>query len=231
MKKFNYIYLIRNNTSGKIYIGKHTTDNIDDGYMGSGKIIKRAIKKEGIGNFTKEILSYADTLKTLNFLERFYIKKYKARNSDIGYNLTDGGDGGAWNKGVPVKPETKIRISRAHIGKKRGSMSDETKHKLSVINKGKRLSEEVKIKMSESHKGKVLKPFTDEHRKHISESMKKRTGEKCSMFGKHHSEETKQRMRKPHNVIKHKWLTPNGEIKITTQNIVTRFHNDWKMIS
>lgn len=231
MKKFNYIYLIRNNTNNKIYIGKHSTDNLDDGYMGSGKIIKRAIKKEGDENFTKEILSYADTLKTLNFLERFYIKKYKARNSDIGYNLTDGGDGGAWNKGVPAKLESKIKMSKAHIGKKRGSMSDETKHKLSVINKGKCLSDEVKLKMSNSRKGKTRKPFTDEHRKHMSESAKQRTCEKSGMFGKHHSEESKQKMRKPHNVIKHKWLTPKGEIKITTQNIVTRFHNDWKMIS
>lgn len=231
MKKFNYIYLIRNIINNKIYIGKHSTDNLDDGYMGSGKLIKRAIKKEGVENFTKEILSYTDTPKTLNFLEKFYIKKYKARNNDIGYNLTYGGDGGSWNKGLHLKLETKNKISIAHIGKKRGSMSDETKHKLSIINKGKIISEETRLKMSLAHKGKKQKPFTDEHRKHISEFAKQRTGEKSGMFGKHHSEETKQKMRKPHNVIKHKWLTPNGEIKITTQNIVTRFHNDWIIIS
>ena len=118
MKKFNYIYLITNTLNNKIYVGKHSTDKLDDGYFGSGKLIKQAIKKYGIENFTKEYLAFCDTEDKLNWFEKFYIKKYKAR--EAGYNLTDGGDGSLgrkpWNKGVSQTECTKSKISNTLKG-------------------------------------------------------------------------------------------------------------------
>ena len=135
MKVYNYIYKITNQINGKIYIGKHSTDNLDDGYMGSGKLILKAEQKYGIENFTKEYLAFCDTEEKLNWFEKFYIKKFNAR--EVGYNLTDGGDG--------------------HLG---FIMSEETKRKLSEVKKGKTLSEETKQKISDAmkawNKGKKL---------------------------------------------------------------------------
>lgn len=71
----HYVYRITNNTNKKYYIGIHSTKItyefkdedelknylISDGYWGSGTDIIKAIKKEGLENFTKEVLKIFST--------------------------------------------------------------------------------------------------------------------------------------------------------------------------
>ena len=90
--KYNYIYKIENLINGNFYIGIHRTNNLNDDYFGSGTILKRAIKKHGIGNFKKEILeffnSYEDALKK----EREIVTVDFLKNKKC-YNVKEGGYG------------------------------------------------------------------------------------------------------------------------------------------
>jgi len=87
---FYTIYKTTNLVNGKFYIGKHKTKDLDDGYMGSGKILKHAISKYGLDNFHKEILHICESEKQMNALEKILV----VPDIEMNYNLCDGGKGG-----------------------------------------------------------------------------------------------------------------------------------------
>jgi len=86
---FYTVYKITNNINGKYYIGKHQTKDLDDEYMGSGKLLKHAINKYGIENFNKEILHVFDNVEEMNAREAELVIV-----SEGTYNLCEGGQGG-----------------------------------------------------------------------------------------------------------------------------------------
>ena len=83
------IYKITNLVNDKIYIGQKLHDSSD--YLGSGKLIKRAIRKHGRENFTKDILEHCTSKEHLDEREKFWIKELNSRDSLIGYNISSGG--------------------------------------------------------------------------------------------------------------------------------------------
>lgn len=83
------IYKITNTINGKFYIGKHQTNKLNDGYMGSGKLLKLAIRKYGLENFKKEILHIFNTEEEMNIKEKELVVI-----SEMSYNLCEGGHGG-----------------------------------------------------------------------------------------------------------------------------------------
>lgn len=90
MKKHYLVYQITNLVNDKIYIGIHGTDDLEDGYMGSGGYLWRAIKKHGIENFRKEILFEYDNPDEMIAKERELVdRKFIARKDT--YNLALGG--------------------------------------------------------------------------------------------------------------------------------------------
>jgi hypothetical protein len=86
------VYRTVNTVNGKFYIGVHKTDNPNDGYLGSGKLIKRAVAKYGEQNFQKEILVIFENPSDAFELEKKLVAK--AMSDPLCYNLKAGGEGG-----------------------------------------------------------------------------------------------------------------------------------------
>lgn len=86
------IYKIVNNLNNRYYIGQHQTDNINDGYTGSGKLIRQAIEKYDLSCFTKEILFDFDNFEDMNNKEIELVQLSNCFPYDpLSYNLTPGG--------------------------------------------------------------------------------------------------------------------------------------------
>lgn len=87
------IYKITNTINNKIYIGKHKTNDINDSYMGSGKILHKAIEKYGIDKFKKEILFECSNEEEMNQKEAEIVDEEFIARLDT-YNIKLGGQGG-----------------------------------------------------------------------------------------------------------------------------------------
>ena len=99
-KEFHYFYKITNKINGKFYYGVHSTNDLNDGYMGSGYGIRNAINKYGIENFTKEYLRFFDNREEMFLYEQQMVTKDLTKDP-MCYNLTTGGKGGG-KEGIVV---------------------------------------------------------------------------------------------------------------------------------
>jgi hypothetical protein len=90
MKNYNYNYIISNSINDKQYIGSHTTDNLSDGYLGSGVMLNIDKKIYGKENFKLEILTFALTIQDARTNEPGLIEKYNTLEPN-GYNISKNG--------------------------------------------------------------------------------------------------------------------------------------------
>ena len=108
-KKFHFIYKTTCKINSKYYLGMHSTDNLEDGYIGSGTRLWHSIKKYGKENFSMEILEYLPDREALKKRERELINEDLLIDS-LCMNLTLGGEGD-WstvNKNLTFEQRQKI---------------------------------------------------------------------------------------------------------------------------
>lgn len=172
------IYKTTNLVNGKQYIGRDSHNNPN--YLGSGTLLKKAIKKYGKENFKKEILESCETNDELVMREEYWLNYYDAGNNPLFYNLHNKSIGCGAGEQHPFYG--KRGNSHPNFGRKH---SKETRNKMSLGQTGKIRSEETRKKMGDSNRGEKHylygKSPSDETRMKLSEA---RTGEKNHMYGK-----------------------------------------------
>lgn len=89
-KKYHTVYRVRNKINNKIYVGIHSTNDLNDNYLGSGGAINSAIKKYGREAFEKEILFVYDTEDKSLAKETEIVNEDFIKRSDV-YNICLGG--------------------------------------------------------------------------------------------------------------------------------------------
>ena len=180
---YHIVYKTTNTVNGKYYIGVHSTDNIEDNYLGCGhwrgrKIcgastspILNAFKKYGDNSFVKEILFIFETR------EEALTKEQEIVNiiDEMCYNARAGG-GSTYiyttqskqkmsesakerSKHIPTQTNILIEFSKWRTGKTYAEIYGEEKGKEVSLKRsrsltGRKLSDTHKRKMSENRKGK-----------------------------------------------------------------------------
>lgn len=174
-EKCNGIYMIRQKSTGRIYIGQTGNSFIKRFWnhnwklkhnIHDNKFLQNSWNKYGSEDFEFSVVDVVQDKSLLDYYEKYYISKFDTLND--GFNLTSGGDGksncpmsenakmivGAKNKihntGKIASPETreKMRKSSRHL-----KMTKNHKEKLKAVHTGFKYSERSKNKMSESHLG------------------------------------------------------------------------------
>lgn len=173
---FYTVYRITNKINGKIYIGKHQTDDLKDSYMGSGKHLIRAQEKYGLDNFIKEILFQFDTEDEMNTKEAELVTEEFVKNKDT-YNLCPGGQGG-WGYVNKINPNLRSSGHTPKMYERVGyTLSKMTLEHRSTNMKNLHLNGKMKY---DNFTGKT---HSVETKRKISESNSKMVGSKNSQFG------------------------------------------------
>ena len=155
--------------------------------MGSGKLIKEAIKEYGIEYFTKDILEFFDN-RYQAIKAEIQIVTDEFVKDEMTYNLVTGGG----TSPFPMSMNIRKRMSESRKGH---VVSEETRRKISETLKGQKFTEErienIRIATKLAMTSEVIEKISEKNkgRKQTEEEIQKRV---AANTGKKRSEETKK---------------------------------------
>jgi len=160
-KKYHYIYKTTCKVTGKFYVGMHSTDNLDDGYLGSGKILGYSRRKYGDETHVKEIIEFLPSREALKAREKEIVNE-ELLSDPLNINLKYGGEGG-WTESHGTLTRQTQSLGGKATGKKniefaraaKALAAEKRGYWISTF-KGRRHKDESKMKISASLKGRGL---------------------------------------------------------------------------
>ena len=153
---YHYIYKTTCKVTRKFYIGMHSTSNLEDGYLGSGKILKRSLNKYGPENHSKEILEFLPDRNQLKEREKNLIDE-DLLHENLCMNIQFGGHGGGVLNTVNVKDKdgNRFRVNKEDPRYLSGELVG--------VNKGRNVN-------SKENNPRFGKKLTDKERDSVSKS-------------------------------------------------------------
>lgn len=115
---YGFVYITENLVNGKKYIGQRSYLKPGwEKYLGSGRLLLKAIRRYGRENFSRTIVFEAACRETLNAAEREWIARTDAVANPNFYNLVPGGHGCSMGfRGKRHSEATRTRMREAALG-------------------------------------------------------------------------------------------------------------------
>ena len=184
VQRVGLIYLSKNKINNKIYIGqtiqtleKRKRRHENDALSNSDHVIfHRALKKYGIENFEWSVLESNIEEKFLNDKEKYYIKKYKSNDPDIGYNMTPRGESRPTshyilNNDLVLEIIDMIKNTQKTF-KEIGELYGVSMYAISDINRGRSWTQQnIKYPIREPHKSSISREYKKVYKGSLSKEI------------------------------------------------------------
>ena len=174
-KKYHFIYRTTNLLNHKFYVGMHSTDNLEDGYIGSGKRLGYSVRKYGLENHKFEILEFLPSREELKKREAEVVNEEMLKHP-LCMNLKFGGEGGWDHVNTGEKWHGVGNLKNREIFEKT------------------RQSQKRRYAVDKEYQARVNEQCLRMNKKSLANNPN------GTFFGKRHTEETKQKMRKSKNL-------------------------------
>jgi hypothetical protein len=138
---FHYIYKTTCYVTKKFYYGMHSTNDLNDGYFGSGLLLLKSISKYGKENHHVKIIQFFKSRHDLHNAEKQLITAALIEHP-LCMNLIEGGIGG-FNHEYLVKPKSDATKEKMRIAARKRAIesagikrSNQTRAKIKIANIG-----------------------------------------------------------------------------------------------